>query len=153
MKRSRMRRSAFTLIEVMLVIGILLVLGTVGVVSYRRMQEGADKNSTRIMIDSAVQAVDLYYLAVKQYPSSDQGLSAMITPPEDESLAEKWRDGGGPWLKNGVIPVDPWGNELKYELLDQGTDGTGPAFRVFSYGPDRQEGTDDDISSNTGSGT
>ena len=152
MKRCR-RRSAFTLIEVMLVIGILLVLGTVGVVGYQRIKQGTDKNSTKIMVDNTVHAVELYHLAVNAYPTSEEGLGALITAPDDEKLAEKWRDGGGPWLKDRAIPVDPWGSELKYERLTDSADATGPAFRIFSYGPDRQEGTDDDISSVKESGT
>lgn len=144
---SSLRRRAFTLIELMLVIAILLVLGTVSVVAYRGIKAGADKNATRIMIQGTVRAVDLYQIALNKYPSTDLGLQALITVPDDEKQAEKWRNGGGPFLRDGKIPVDPWGNELKYSLKETtGSTESGPPFRIFSYGPDGQEGTDDDIS-------
>ena len=142
-----MRRRAFTLFELMLVIGILLLLGGVSVVAYTRVKAGADKKTTKLMVDGTVEAVNLYHLAVNKYPTDDVGLGALITAPDDEKEAEKWREGGGPFLKDGVIPVDPWGNELKYSLLQSTGTQTGPPFKVFSYGPDGQEGTDDDISS------
>ena len=72
------------------------------------------------------------------------GLTALIEKPDDEADAEKW---AGPDLKDAVIPVESWGNELKYEKIDRDEDDYGPEFKVFSYGPDGDEGTDDDISS------
>jgi len=147
MEPNKKRRMGFTLIEVLLVIAILLVLGTVSVVAYTRIKEGADKKATKLLVDQTVDAVNLYHLAVNRYPEDDQGLQALLTAPDDEALAEKWRDGGGPFLDTGKIPLDPWGTELKYARRD--ATEVGPAFRVFSCGPDGTEGTDDDISSYT----
>ena len=140
-------RRAFTLIELMLVIAILLVLATASVTGYMRVKAGADKKATKIMVDGAVDAVNLYQIALNKYPTSDEGLQALITVPDDEKEAQKWRDGGGPFLTDARIPVDPWDSELKYALREGTDSDLGPAFRIFSYGPDRQEGTDDDISS------
>ena len=150
MEPNKKRRTGFTLIEVLLVIAILLVLGTVSVVAYTGIKKGADTKATKLLVDQTVDAVNLYHLAVNKYPENDTGLQALLTAPDDEAMAEKWRDGGGPFLKTGKIPVDPWGNELKYSLRETGgTTDVGPAFRVFSCGPDGTEGTDDDISSYT----
>ena len=146
MKRSRTRH-AFTMVEILLVIGLLVFLGTVSVVAYNQIKANADKDSTRLLVNETVDAIDLYYIGMNSYPDSSEGLQALITKPSDEKLAERW---AGPYLKNSQIPVDPWRNELKYERLDSSSEG-GPAFRVFSYGPDGQEGTDDDISSFKGS--
>jgi general secretion pathway protein G len=140
-------RRAFTLIELMLVIAILLVLGTVSVTAYMRVKAGADKNSAKLMVDGAVNAVRLYQIALSKYPTNDEGLQALITVPDDEKEAQKWRDGGGPFLTDARIPVDPWNNELKYAVREGADSDLGPPYRVFSYGPDGQEGTDDDISS------
>lgn len=149
MKRYCARSAGFTLIEVLLVIGILLVLGTVSVVGYTRIKAGADKKATRLMVNQTVDAVSLFFTAVNRFPDSAEGLEALITLPEDENDAEKWTSGGGPFLKNGRIPLDPWGSELRYELAEEamgtyaGT--TGPGFRLWSLGPDGQDGTEDDI--------
>lgn len=140
------RRAAFTLIELMLVIGILLVLGTVSVTAYMRVKAGADKNATKLMVDQTANAVDLYYASLNKYPATDDGLKALITEPDDEKEKEKWIDGGGPFLKDAQIPVDPWTNELKYTRQEAtGSSVNVHPYRVFSYGPDGQEGTDDDI--------
>ncbi len=142
MKRSRSRRAAFTLMEVLLVIGILVVLGTVSVVAYKGTHERALVKAAQAQVDQAAQAVKLYELALNKLPDTDEGLQALITKPDDDEEAKQW---GKAFLKDGKIPTDPWTTELKYERLD--ADDTGPGFRVFSYGPDREEGTDDDIAS------
>ena len=143
MKRFRANRNAFTLIEVLLVIAILVVLGTVSVVAYTGIRERAMTKLARIQVDDTANAVKHYQTEMNKLPESDDGFDALITKPEDEKEAEKWAK---PFLENAKIPLDPWGNELKYEKLDT-TDDVGPGFRVYSLGPDRQEGTDDDISS------
>jgi general secretion pathway protein G len=141
----------FTLIEVLLVIGILLVLGTVAVVAYPRIKESADKNTTKIMINETCHAIDIYQTALSRYPATDEGLKALVEPPSDEKLLEKWKSGmnGGPYLKDGKIPVDPWGGELQYELVQtsgsSGAVATGPAYHVWSNGADGQSGTEDDV--------
>ncbi len=148
MKRSQARRSAFTLIEVLLVIAILVVLGTVSVVGYTRIKQGTDKKTAKLLIDSTADAVRLYQLAMNELPETDTGLTALFQAPDEDDAKEKWVDGGGPFLKDSKIPIDSWQMELKYEKLDD-AEGTGPGFRVYSYGPDKAEGTDDDISSYT----
>ena len=143
MENARARNAAFTLIEVLLVIGILVVLMGAAIVGYTGIKERADKDTTKILIGQTASAVKLYHAHMNTYPTTDDGLKALSSKPDDEKEAERW---SGPYLENGVIPVDPWNNELKYERLDNSDDSTKPPFRVFSYGPDGQEGTDDDIS-------
>ena len=143
MNRTR-RRSGFTLIEVLLVIAILVVLGTVSVVAYSRIQSGANQKSAKLLVDRTVDAVQLYQTQMNRLPETEDGLAALTTPPEEEDLAEKWRSGGGPFLEGGTIPKDPWGNEIQYEKQEAEA-LTGPGFRVWSYGPDGQDGTEDDI--------
>lgn len=142
MKRSRATRRGFTMVEVLLVIGLLVFLGTVSVVAYSRIKEGADKDSTKLLVNETADAIELYHVNMNKFPTTTEGLQALITKPTDERRAERWM---GPYLRHRKIPVDPWGNEVKYERLDESDEG--PPFRVFSYGPDGQEGTEDDISS------
>lgn len=145
---NRNYRKGFTLMEVLIVLGILLVLGTLAVVAYPRIQESADKKSAKVLVDQVGSALDLYHTAMGTYPTTEEGLKALVTPPDDEKLKEKWTGGGGPFLKDAKIPTDPWGIELKYEQVQTGDSGaapTGPAYHVWSMGPDKTDPTADDI--------
>jgi hypothetical protein len=69
---------------------------------------------------------------------------------ENEKLGEKWQ---GPYLKPGTKIDDPWGNQLRYELVDRSTEGEqkgGLPYRLYSVGPDGQPDTDDDIKHGAG---
>ncbi len=145
MERCGKKRTAFTLIEIMLVIGLLVVLSTIAVIGISGIKSGADKDTATLLVNQIVDAIKMYQINMGIYPDNDEGLQTLITRPDDEKAAQKWR---GPYLEGGKIPIDPWNNELKYERLEIAAAGTTrPPFRVFSYGPDGQEGTDDDISS------
>ena len=141
-KHSRRRRTGFTLIEVLLVIGILVVLGTVSVVVYSRVREGANKDMAGIMVNDTAQAVEMFYAHMNRYPGED-GLKELLEKPSDEKEAKKWR---GPYIER--IPVDPWGGELKYEKIEVTDDQTtAKPYHIWSTGPDKEDGTDDDIKS------
>ena len=141
------RRAGFTLVELLLVISILLVLGTISVVGYTRIQKGTDKKLTLAKIQSTRQALKLYYSAMREWPSEEAGgLGALFTRPDDEDRAALWGDGGGPFLEEHMVPTDSWGIELKYEKLAE-PDEKGHEFRLYSFGPNKQDdsGTGDDI--------
>ncbi len=138
------RRTGFTLIEILLVITLLAFLGGVAVVAVQQVKKKADKDSTQLLVNNTASAIEMYEANMNKVPEDDDGLTALIERPDDEVDAEKW---AGPYLKGAKIPVDSWGNELKYEEIDRDADDFGPAYKVFSYGPDGDEGTDDDISS------
>ena len=142
----KLRRAGFTLMEVLLVLVILVVLGTLGVVGYTRVLAGAKKDAATRLVAEVGHAIELYQLRMDKLPDSEEGLTALTTRPDDEKLAEKW-DLGGPFLKDGKIPNDPWGNPIRYELLPDTGTTTGPKFHVWSTGPNGQDGDDDDIRS------
>lgn len=141
-------RSGFTLIEVLLVIVIILMLAGALVVFVLPQQEGAEKNTTRLLLQQVESALDTYRLNMGRYPTEEQGLNALMTKPtfENERLGEKW---AGPYLKPGTRIEDAWGYPIRYEAavasLDQAADSTGPRFKLFSVGPDGQPDTADDI--------
>jgi general secretion pathway protein G len=148
MIRSRTRRSAFPLFEVLLVLGLIAMLAGVAVVGYTRVQGSANKNAAKALVASTAHAVKLYHMQMNSVPTTEEGLAALFTVPQDEKQAQLWRDGGGPFLEESRVPVDPWQQELKYEKVDAGLgDTAGPEFRVWSVGPDKADQTEDDIKS------
>jgi len=145
MNSSRRRRVGFTLLELLLVIGILVALAGVGVVAYTGIKASSDKKLAKTIVANTAEAVDTYYMTMDVYPEDEEGLNALINKPEDEALAKKWP--GSSFLKHGKVPVDPWGNELKYKKRETDEGDAGPKFIVYSFGPDKEEDTEDDIKS------
>ncbi len=144
------RRTArgFTLIEILLVIVIILMLAAALVVFVLPQQKGAEKNTTRLMLQQVGTALDTYRLNLGHYPNEQEGgLDALLKKPsfENERTGEKWQ---GPYLKPGTLLDDPWGNKIRYELADRATEGEktgGLPYKLYSVGPDGQPDTDDDI--------
>jgi general secretion pathway protein G len=144
------RLAGFTLIEILLVIVIILMLAGALVVFVLPQQEGAEKNTTKLLLNNVGTALDHFRLNVGHYPTEDEGgLDALLVKPtfENERLAEKWQ---GPYLKPGTRLEDPWGNKLRYEPVDRtlaldDTAQKGPPYKLYSVGPDGQPETEDDI--------
>jgi general secretion pathway protein G len=137
------RQSGFTLIEIMVVVVILAVLGALVV---PKILENVDKaRVTRAQSDiRAIQtALDLYRLDNFKYPTTEQGLQALVTQPTDPSITN-YRSGG--YLSS--LPKDPWNNQ--YQYLSPGANGRD--YDIISYGRDGKpggEGYDADISTST----
>jgi general secretion pathway protein G len=137
--RRRQRRGGFTLIEVLLVLTILVILASLVVANYGRIQSGANIKATRTQINAFKTPLQAYRMDVGDYPSTNQGLEALISPPSDLANQNKWV---GPYLDSQNLPKDPWGNPYQYEY---------PGKRqeiwpdIWSLGPDGQDGNDDDI--------
>ena len=131
----------FTLIELMVVLVILGVLASLIVPRIMGRPEEARRIKARVDIQSLETAVKLYNLDNGNYPTTEQGLQALIEPPATGTLPKNWREGG--YLEKGKIPEDPWGNEYIY--LSPGSHGD---FDIISYGADGEaggEGKDADI--------
>ena len=143
-RRSRDQRSiggsaGFTLIEVMVVIVILGVLGALIVPRIMDKPDEARVTAARSDIGRILQALDIYRLDNQRYPSTEQGLVALVERPASEPVPGNWKQ----YLKNA--PTDPWGNA--YQFLNPGVRGE---IDVFSYGADGKpggEGVDADIGS------
>jgi len=139
----RNRQSGFTLIEIMVVVVILAVLGALVV---PKILENVDKaRVTRAQSDiRAIQtALDLYRLDNFKYPTTEQGLQALVKQPADPTITN-YRSGG--YLPS--LPKDPWNNTYQYQ--NPGTDGRD--YEITTYGRDGKpggEGYDADISTST----
>src|SRR5208283_4058801 len=112
MKRSSSRRSrGFTLIEVLLVLVILVILASLAVVNVLSVQKKASINAAKVQINAFSGALDTYFLDVGSFPSTQAGLNALRTRPQDLQDPEKW---SGPYLDK-EIPLDPWSKPYQYQ--------------------------------------
>ncbi|MCW5205815.1 type II secretion system major pseudopilin GspG [Desulfobulbus sp. F5] len=141
MKAEKIQRAAdirgFTLIELMVVIVILGILAGMIVPRIMDRPEEARRTKAGVDIGAIGQALKLYKLDNGKYPTSEQGLTALVEPPAVGSLAKKWREGG--YLDKKTVPKDPWDNDYVY--ISPGMHGD---FDLMSYGADGQSGGDGD---------
>ena len=127
----------FTLIELMVVIVILGILAGLIIPRIMGRPEEARRMKARVQMESIETALKLYKLDSGSYPTTEQGLQALVEAPAVGELAKNWRKGG--YLEKGKVPKDPWDNEYAY--LSPGLNGD---FDLISYGKDGQPGGEDE---------
>ena len=123
----------FTLIELMVVIVILSVLAVWVAPKIMGRPDQAKQVKARVDIQSLETALKLYKLDNGHYPTTDQGLEALVRKPDSGKTAKNWRTGG--YIEKGKIPKDPWGNEFIYL-----SPGSHSDFDITSYGADGEPG-------------
>ena len=128
------RIKAFTLLELMVVVVILGILAAFIVPRISKRPEDARVTKARIEISNLEQALELYYLDTGMYPSSDQGLRALIEMPDTGDVPENWKAGG--YLAKSKLPEDPWGNEYAYASPGVHNED----YDLYSLGKDGIEG-------------
>ena len=141
MLQTKSDECGFTLIELMVVIVILGILAGLIVPRIMGRPEEARRMKARVQIESIETALKLYKLDNGYYPTTEQGLQALVESPTVGELPRAWREGG--YLEKGRIPKDPWDNEYVY--LSPGIHGD---LDLLSYGADGEpggEGKDEDI--------
>jgi general secretion pathway protein G len=129
MKQLDNKQTGFTLLELLVVLGIIAMLaGLVGPQVMKHMGESKVK-AAKVQIEDLAQTLDMYKLDVGSYPTSEQGLNALIENPGD---IQRWN---GPYLRKSKVPLDPWQQEYKYT-----SPGEHGKFDVSSFGADGKEG-------------
>lgn len=137
MKGDRALRAGFTLIELLVVIIVLgLLAGLVAPQILGRVSEARIKTA-RTQIEMLGVALDNYRLDNGSYPTTDQGLEALVTKPTRSPLPLSWR---GPYLRKGV-PEDPWGRPYIYRSPGEHSRG---GYDLSSLGRDGQSGGEDE---------
>jgi len=132
MQAQRKRRSrGFTLMELLVVLAILgLLVSLVGPQVLNQLG-GAKTKTTKIQIRDLEQALEMYKLDVGRYPSTSEGLDALVDKPGD---ALGWN---GPYLKGSKVPKDPWNRDYHYKYP-----GERAEVDIFSYGQNGSPGGD-----------
>jgi general secretion pathway protein G len=134
--RQNMNMKGFTLIEVMVVLFIIAAMAAVVAPQIFGTQDRADLKKAAIDIQQLESALEMYRLQTNDFPTTEQGLEALVQAPTIDPIPRNYPE-------NGVIrrlPEDPWGNP--YVLLSPGEVGQ---YDIYSFGPDKLEGTEDDI--------
>lgn len=133
---TRNKDKGFTLLEVMVVIVILGILASMVVPNLMGNKDKADQQKAVSDIVALENALDMYRLDNSVYPTTEQGLEALVQKPTMSPEPRNYREDG--YVKR--LPQDPWRND--YLLLSPGENGK---LDIFSVGPDGQAGTEDDI--------
>ena len=134
-KNSRVLNSnkGFTLIELMVVIVILSVLAVWVAPKIMGRPDQAKQVKASVDMQGYETALKLYKLDNGNYPTTDQGLDALVAKPDSGKSAKNWRSGG--YIDKGKIAKDPWGNEYIYL-----SPGANSDFDITSYGRDGEPG-------------
>ena len=130
------QQSGFTMLEMMVVIVILGIMATLVVPQIFGQREQADMQKAVSDITALENAMEMYRVQNGIYPTTEQGLEALVVEPQSDPRPRNYQTGG--YIRR--LPADPWGFE--YRLLSPGQNGR---FDIFSVGPDGQPGTQDDI--------
>jgi general secretion pathway protein G len=130
-QRKQRRSRGFTLVEIMVVVVIIGILGALVVPKLLGRTGESRVTAAKVDIATMMQALKLYKLDNQRYPSTEQGLQALITKPTAGPAANGWKSGG--YIEK--LPKDPWGNA--YQYLSPGIHGE---VDVFSLGADGQPG-------------
>jgi general secretion pathway protein G len=138
MNRRFRGQDGFTLIEIMVVILIIGLLALMVVPRLRGVADRAKRTKAQADIQELKQALDRYYLDNGSYPTSDQGLQALVNPPTAGRVASNYEQGG--YIEK--LPSDPWGNQYFYQ-------SDGSSYALKSFGPDGVQSADDIDGSST----
>jgi len=125
------KEAGLSLVEVMVVVVIIGLLATIITINVLPMLGQANSSTAQTQISQLEQAVETYRLRMGRYPTTEEGLEALITTPSDARLAARFPEGGF----INALPQDPWGNAFLY--LQPGEHGR---FDVWTLGADGREG-------------
>jgi general secretion pathway protein G len=130
--RRRPVGSGFTFLEVLVVVAILAGMAAIVVPMYVGRAEEARKDNCRIQIKEIEKALEMYRLDNARYPTTEQGLMALVQKPTTDPVPPKWKG----YMAD--LPKDPWNNPFVYVAP-----GTRGPYDIISLGPDGQQSEDD----------
>jgi len=135
-QRKRRIRYGFTMVELMAMLIIIGLLATLVVTKVTSKIDQARVVTTKANLKILSSAVNQFRMDTGRFPTEDMGLLDLIEQPTDVII---WEPGG--YLETTELPLDGWGMDFKYELYPE----SGKQFAIRSFGPDKEEGTEDDL--------
>jgi general secretion pathway protein G len=130
--------SAFTLIEILVVVAIIGLLFGLAVTNIGNLFSGGQKDIAKIFVNQSMQApLTVYKIHMGDYQTTTEGLQALIDAPAGKT--DRWR---GPYLKDAKLPLDPWQEPYQYRYPGVKNKNS---YDLWSKGPDKNDGTEDDI--------
>ena len=132
------RQQGFTLLEIMVVVVIMGMLSAIVATNVMGSKEQASIEKASMDIKALDNALDMYKLDNHRFPTTEQGLDALVNKPTSSPEPKSCRKDG--YIKD--LPQDPWGNDYMY--INPGTHNSS-RYDLYSLGPDGEDGTDDDI--------
>ena len=139
--RQRRLTPGFTLTEILIAIALIVIIVTVAVTNLNGVLDSGKVSAAQLFVSQEIDAAMMQYkIHMGHYPSTENGIQALITCPTNEPAAS-WH---GPYIKNDSVPLDPW--KVPYQYSYPSTHNqTGGKYDCWSAGPDGQSGTADDI--------
>ncbi len=133
-----LKRRGFTLVEILVVITIVVLLAGLAITNLNKVLGNSQADVARLFVNQGLKtALVTYRLNLGSYPTTEEGLQALITAPS--AKADRWR---GPYIEGNKIPLDPWSQPYQYRYPGvHNKDG----YDLWSMGPDQKDGTDDDV--------
>lgn len=136
LNKNHRSQAGFSLIEIMVVLFIIGIMAAVVAPQILGSKDAASLKKAAVDIQQLESSLEMYQLRTNLMPTTEQGLEALISIPTIDPIPKNYPEDG--IIKR--LPVDPWGNE--YVLLNP---GQVDKYDIYSFGPDRVDGTEDDI--------
>lgn len=136
--RKRRRQAGFTLLEMVIVLGIIAMIMGGAIFAMKGIKDGAALQQVKNDCNTLSSTLGMYKLNAGTYPTTQQGLRALVDKPSSNPVPRMWT------RLSEKVPLDPWGAEYVYRFPGK---KNASEFEIISKGKDGQEGTADDISS------